>query len=212
MQKKEKRSNPGKSKSEFGKSKSAIGKSQIGLGFIIFMSLMVLWLLPIALAPFLQMSNSPFSPPIYAAYGSSLVCHQLNSRSLCYFPSNGSIEDCTDDSEHLELVKTPSVVKNNEFGYKFPVCSRDIAIYFSMLLGGIIVFLLGFSNKEDVPNPWYLALAILPMAIDGGTQALGWRESGNFLRLATGFLTGIALPFYFIPMLNGVLGGKRGNE
>jgi len=185
----------------------AKGAKQLPMGYILFMALISLWLLPITLAPFLQQSNSEFAAPIYAVYGSSLVCHQLNSRSLCYYPNGNSISDCTDDSAYLESAKTASVAKSSGVGYKFPVCARDIGIYYSMLLGGIAILLLRMQNNSDMPNPWLLALALIPMAIDGTTQAMGMRESSNFLRLITGFLAGIALPFYIIPMLNSVLSG-----
>lgn len=172
------------------------------LGFAIYMFLVVLWLAPIFLAPFLLQASNPIAAPIYAAYGSSLVCHQLNSRSLCFFPNNASISDCSSDSAHFEPIRTPSVYLEGSVGYKFPVCARDIGIYVSMLFGGIIVFILGRHTSEDWPQVWYLLLALIPMGIDGGTQMLGWRESSNLLRLLTGSIVGIALPFYFIPLLN----------
>lgn len=174
-------------------------------GFVAFMALITLWLLPITLAPFMLISGVDLANPIYAAYGSSLVCHQLNSRSLCYFPANSTVADCTEDSTHFELVKTNDVAREGNIGYKFPVCARDIGIYYAMLLGGIMIFLLGRQGSHMVPNPWFLAIALLPMAIDGGAQLIGLHESSNFLRIATGFIGGIALPFYFVPMLNGVL-------
>lgn len=175
------------------------------IGYSIFMVLIAMWLLPITLAPFMLAAGSDAANPIYAAYGSSLVCHQLNSRSLCYFPINASIADCTEDSTRFEAIKTNDVAREGNIGYKFPVCARDIGIYYSMLLGGIIILLLGMQGSHIVPNPWFLAIALLPMAIDGGAQLIGLHESSNFLRIATGFLGGIALPFYLVPMLNGTL-------
>ncbi len=169
------------------------------------MVLISLWLLPIIAAPFLLMQNSPLAAPIYSAYGSAFICHQLNSRSLCYFPNTNSVADCTPDSSKLEFTKTQATTLNGNTGYKIPVCARDVGIYFAMLMGGVLVLALGHASMREWPSPWYLVLALIPMAIDGGTQALGWRESSNFLRLVTGFVTGIALPFYFVPLLNALL-------
>jgi uncharacterized membrane protein len=45
-------------------------------------------------------------------------------------------------------------------------------------------------------------LAIIPIALDGGTQLIGLRESTNLLRAITGSIAGFAFSFYFIPMLN----------
>jgi uncharacterized membrane protein len=61
----------------------------------------------------------------------------------------------------------------------------------SILLGYLwipILFLLPFQ----VPG-WVGIPLQLPMLLDGGTQALGWRTSNNFLRVLTGFLSGFGL-------------------
>ncbi len=87
-------------------------------------------------------------------------------------------------------------------GYKFPVCARDLAIYAAMLLGA---FLLPFVMKVDtktVPPLRYFIIALIPIGIDGGTQLIGLRTSTNELRIITGVIAGIVIPFYLIPMLN----------
>ncbi len=99
-----------------------------------------------------------------------------------------------------------------KIGYKFPVSARDLLIYVGMLAGGALLPFLWKIESKKIPNKWLLVLFLLPMAIDGATQYLGWRESTNLLRAMTGFLAGVIVPFYLVPMLNGVwdrLGWKR---
>lgn len=70
-------------------------------------------------------------------------------------------------------------------GMQFPVCARCMAIllgYFS------IPFLFWFQIHVSI------LLGILfnvPMILDGLTQLKKWRESTNFLRIATGLCSGI---------------------
>lgn len=88
--------------------------------------------------------------------------------------------------------------------YKFPVCSRDMAIYLAMLAGLLIFPLFRDIKSEEWPSKWLLVAAAIPIAIDGGTQLVGLRESSNLLRILTGAIIGFALPFYILPMLNSV--------
>jgi uncharacterized membrane protein len=70
-------------------------------------------------------------------------------------------------------------------GRQFPVCARCTGI----LLGWACypAFLFGLAAL-----PLWAALALnLPVLVDGGTQAMGWRTSTNLLRLVTGLLGGV---------------------
>jgi uncharacterized membrane protein len=67
------------------------------------------------------------------------------------------------------------------------LCSRCIGI----LIGGILGFI-AWKVGVSVPAP-AAVLCSIPMAIDGGTQLLGLRESTNTMRLITGFLFGLSL-------------------
>lgn len=72
-----------------------------------------------------------------------------------------------------------------------PICARCTAIYLG-LFAGLVLFCLVPSMRETWTRGALLAAAAV-MAIDGGTQALGLRESTNDLRLATGLAFGAAL-------------------
>ena len=171
--------------------------------YVFFFAALFLFDFFILLTPYLAVQGNPAADGLYAAY--SLTCHQLTSRSLCLFVSKStgsySIGDCFPSSE-LQSTKQNIVNYPDKTGYKMPVCSRDVAIYFAMLLGLIILPFLQKIETEDWPNKWILLAAAIPTAIDGTTQLFGWRESTNLLRLLTGFVIGIVLPFYILPILN----------
>ena len=73
-------------------------------------------------------------------------------------------------------------------GYQFPVCARCTGLMAGYLLG-IFVYFLKIIN-------WKVAIILcIPLALDGGTQYLGWRMSNQWLRLITGILCGIGIMF-----------------
>jgi len=156
-------------------------------------------------APPVLLANgyNDIAEPAYFAW--SFTCHQLDSRSLCYFPNGKNIiDDCTAQDGNLYYDKNISPVRDGFVGYKLPVCSRDIAIYLFMLLGGFAWPLFFKPNSTKWLPLWILILALLPTAIDGFSQFLGMRESTNAIRLMTGAIMGFAMAFYIIPLLNDI--------
>jgi len=144
---------------------------------------------------------------MYSAFAPT--CHQLTSRSNCLFVSsadgNYSFGDCL-PSDQLSYTRANAVEIGEETGYKLPVCSRDVAIYLAMLLGALALPFVKRVESEEWPNKWLLVAACVPIAIDGGTQLIGMRESSNAMRMITGAIVGVALPFYIVPMMNSLWG------
>ena len=173
------------------------------LPYLLFLVLLLLFNGLIFLTPYLAAQQSAETAGLYSAF--SLTCHQLVNRSLCLFVSQTdgsySIVDCVLNNVIL-FPKAVKAVYDDQIGYKLPVCARDIAIYLSMLIGLILLPFITKIESEDWPNKWILAAAVIPLAIDGTTQLIGLRESTNFLRLVTGTIVGIVLPFYLLPILN----------
>jgi uncharacterized membrane protein len=69
-------------------------------------------------------------------------------------------------------------------GVPMPICARCTGIYLGLIAG-----LVTFAAAPWLRERWLRVaawIAVLPMAIDGITQAFGLRESNNSLRLATG--------------------------
>ena len=75
--------------------------------------------------------------------------------------------------------------------HQFPVCARCTGFY-----TGLAVFLIYnfFFEINYTFELFVIAIILLiPTAIDGFTQLLGYRESNNNLRFTTGFIGGIGL-------------------
>lgn len=85
------------------------------------------------------------------------------------------------------------------FGHQLGLCARNLSIYTSMFLGSLIFVL----AKKRVPTlPWWIwILMLLPMAVDGLTQMVGWRESTWVLRVLTGTLFGLGNVWFALPMM-----------
>lgn len=170
-----------------------------GRGYLLYTALILLISIPIFISPFVASSKSIVASEIQSYYAP--LCHQLTSRSLCYFPEKGSVEDCFSTSQFSES-KESVVTKNGLIGYKFPVCSRDLGIYLFMLIGGIVFAFRNKLDSKEIPPAIWLIVALVPIGIDGGGQFIGLWESTNMIRLITGAIAGFAVPFYLIPMMN----------
>ncbi|HEY7984272.1 MAG TPA: DUF2085 domain-containing protein [Ktedonobacterales bacterium] len=105
---------------------------------------------------------------------------------------------------HLFCAQTPS----HSFyiaGHQMCLCARCLAIYSSLLAGGLVLAILRRQGRpiRAITFPMWV-VAALPMALDGGTQLLGLRESDWFLRLLTGAIFGLATAWYALPQLHEV--------
>ena len=97
----------------------------------------------------------------------------------------------------LDLLTMRKFIGNPELGYKVALCERDIAIYGSVFLAGLTFSLV---RKQIRPLSLKLYLVFLiPLAIDGGSQLIGLRESTPLLRLLTGGLAGVATVWMLYP-------------
>lgn len=87
-------------------------------------------------------------------------------------------------------------------GYQVCLCERCLAIYSTILLSGIALSI--FRNYRTIRGiDWKgWVLCMLPMALDGGTQFFGWRESSVWLRLLTGAIFGLGTALFTLPQLD----------
>jgi len=147
--------------------------------------LLLAWSILIFLTPFL--APSEIKSGLWSFFG--YFCHQMPERSISPYDL------------------TFGIIQNTQ---KFPVCTRDLAFYLFFLVGTITYPFFPKPNpskprgidSKSVPSILWLVLASVPMAIDGGTQFLGWRESTNLFRLLTGSLLGFVCAYYLIPLVN----------
>jgi len=88
-------------------------------------------------------------------------------------------------------------------GHQLGMCARNMSIYGSMFVGGLVFVL----SKKRLPGiPWWVwVLMILPMAYDGLTQMFGLRESTWELRVITGVLFGIGNMWFALPFIQRTL-------
>lgn len=178
--------------------------------YLIFLAVLVVLVGSIFITPFIALNNEADAALSYQLYG--YTCHQKISRSYCIFETEEGylLDDCvpqngtytTNDYDIL------SVQKDSAIGYKFPVCSRDVSLYFFMLIGALIYPLFRDIDDRKLLPPIFLVIAIAPLALDGGLQFLASGgllpfeyESTNIIRAFTGFLAGFVSSFYIIPLL-----------
>lgn len=172
----------------------------------IFNTLFGLYVLLPVLAPVLmQLGLEAAARPIYALY--SFFCHQIPDHS--YFLFGPTLVPSQEQLLAAGMEATPNLfierrfVGNELVGYKVALCQRDVAIYGAIFLGGLLFALLRRRIKP-LPVKWLL-LAMLPIALDGGTQLLGLRESTWWLRTLTGALFGLAGLLWIYPYVDAAM-------
>lgn len=87
-------------------------------------------------------------------------------------------------------------------GEQMAFCVRDLSIF-----GGAVCIALAFRliptfAKAAPPGLWIALIALVPIGIDGVTQLLGFRESTQVLRIATGLMFSIGIGGYVLPRLD----------
>lgn len=149
---------------------------------------------------------------IYRLYAPA--CHQLPDRSVFLFghqhfytvselEADGAIPEGLNPLQRQALRWAGSV----EEGWKVALCQRDLAIYGSIFMGGLVFGLLrpalrkrlGPDGKWPKMPVWLFVLLLLPIALDGFTQLFGLRTSVPALRFFTGALMGAATVWFAYP-------------
>jgi uncharacterized membrane protein len=172
------------------------------------------------LAPVLMNAGYPAAArPIYTAYGA--VCHQLAYRSWFLFGDQHVYPRAAAELENLQsyeqvtgnnsdnLLQARGFIGNEQLGYKVAFCQRDVAIYGSMLLFGLIFAATGRRIK---PLHWalWIAIGMAPIALDGFSQLFSqlpgfslwsYRESTPLLRTLTGAIFGFTTMWFGLPLL-----------
>lgn len=171
---------------------------------------------------------------VYKAY--SVVCHQLAFRSFFLFGEQlvyprqvaglegyKSLAQATGLSEgnfDKELIAARTYVgelsHDRPVGYKVALCERDIAIYASILLFGLVYSITG---RHLPPLPWYLwiLIGLGPIGLDGFSQLLSqpplnflpYRESTPMLRVLTGGLFGFGTAWFGYPLVEETMAETR---
>ena len=163
---------------------------------------------------------------IYRIY--SPLCHQFGFRSFYLFGEQAfyplaeakisgvkTFEEVTgiahlDDPYSFTRFEARNYVGDETVGYKVALCERDVAIYFAILLFGIVFGLTGRRIKSLHWILWLL-IGLGPIGLDGFSQLFSqfnwtwfaaiipYRESTPFLRVLTGALFGMATAWFAYP-------------
>lgn len=163
--------------------------------------------LPLA-APVLV--NAGYERPaqvIYSIY--SFACHQLPERSYFLFGEEPFYSLSALEADGLppgqNLFERRTFTGNPVTGYKTALCQRDIAIYGTVLLGGLLFGLL--RRRLQPPSMKVYILFLIPIALDGLTQLFGLRISNWWLRTVTGAIFGGASVWLAYPYLEEAMSG-----
>jgi uncharacterized membrane protein len=155
---------------------------------------------------------------IYQGY--LFLCHELPQRSYFLFGMQPvyTLEQLTILAGVDQLPGYPlygayrSFVGNPVVGYKVALCQRDVAIYGTMLVFGLL-FSLMRNRIRPLPLWAYLVFGLIPIGLDGGSQLIGYllpwiwaesvpRESTWWLRSITGALFGLCTMWLALPSLH----------
>lgn len=147
---------------------------------------------------------------IYKFY--ALTCHQLPERSIFLYGHDHFYTVQTLEAEGF-LPAGASLFQRQvlrwagsaEAGWKVALCQRDVAIYASILISGLLFGLVRsiLRPREKWPKMpvWVLILLLAPIAVDGITQLFGLRTSFPLLRFFTGALMGSATVWFAYPRI-----------
>ena len=125
------------------------------------------------------------------------ACHQLPQRSFFLFGPQPVYTE-SQLSAMIGGAVPQRYVGSPDLGYKIAVCERDVAIYGSMLLTGLVF---GFYRRIKTLPLKVFGLLVLPMLVDGFGQLLGFWSSTWQSRVITGGLFGIACIWLAYPYL-----------
>lgn len=158
-------------------------------------------LLPFLAPVLMQLGLSGPARALYGVY--SFACHQLPDHSYFLFGEDPvySLQalEARGLAEGLSLFEQRAFIGNESTGFKVAYCQRDVAIYGSVLLSGLLFGLV--RRRISAPPLRVYALFLIPIALDGVTQLIGLRESTWLLRTVTGALFGMASVWLAYPYL-----------
>ncbi len=154
------------------------------------------------LAPVLMEAGA--TAPASVIYGMySFACHQLPDHSYFLFadtptPTLSTLENWGMGAG-VDLFQQRKFIGSQAVGYKVGICQRDVAIYGSVVIAGLLFGL--FRRRLKSPSLKVYAIFLIPIAVDGLSQMVGLRESNWWLRTVTGALFGMASVWLAYPYI-----------
>lgn len=196
--------------------------------WVINIFLLIYFGLPFLAPVLMKAGYTAAAQPIYSIYGVS--CHRLAFRSWFLFGEQpiypraaANIDGYTTYGEATgldedDLWTARNYQGNEQMGYKIPFCQRDLAIYGSMFLFGVLYAVTGRKIKPLSFLGW-VVIGLGPIGLDGFSQLFSqfggfldfipYRESTPFLRTLTGVLFGVTTGWFGFPMINETMADTR---
>lgn len=90
-------------------------------------------------------------------------------------------------------------------GITLPVCARDTGIYAGVFAAFIFLLLFRRMKAQRLPNvaaAVTMCILMMPMMFDGVLSYTGLIETNNAVRLFSGVLFGLPIPFLLVPAAN----------
>lgn len=97
-------------------------------------------------------------------------------------------------------------------GVPLPFCARDTGIYTGCFISFVVLLMKKRLNADRPPKfaeTVVLCILMLPTLADGITSYAGLRPTTNAIRLLTGLLFGMCLPFVLVPAANFKINGNN---
>ncbi len=160
------------------------------------------------LAPVLMDAGLSFpAKVIYTIYRPT--CHQRPERS--YFIGGPEILYSTEELEAAGVDLDPFArdIGNEHVGWKVAFCQRDVALYGTIVLSGLVYGLVRQRLKGWRMPFRYFVLFLIPMGLDGTLQIFGFYESTWYMRTITGAIFGVGAVFFAYPYLEEAFGDIR---
>jgi uncharacterized membrane protein len=88
------------------------------------------------------------------------------------------------------------------FGHQCALCQRCLAIYSAMFLTSLAITFQRRRHEVEPLRWWAWLLLMVPMALDGGTQLVGLRQSTWELRTITGLIFGLGCMWFALPTID----------
>jgi uncharacterized membrane protein len=137
------------------------------------------------------------------------TCHQRPDRS--YFFGGPEIVYSPDALAAAGVDVNPLArdIGNQAVGWKVAFCERDVAIYGTIFLAGLL-FAVFRRRRENwlMPFRYYIPF-IVPMGVDGILQMFGVYESNWILRTITGTIFGLGSVLFAYPYLDDAFADVR---
>jgi uncharacterized membrane protein len=139
---------------------------------------------------------------IYTIYRPA--CHQRPERS--YFLGGPEMVYSPEElaAAGVDLSPLARDIGNETLGWKMAFCERDVAIYGTIFLAGLLFALARQLRWGPGARAWrmplrHFALFLVPMGVDGVLQLFGFYESNWVLRTITGVTFGLGAVLFAYP-------------